>query len=145
MTDPPVRTARGFWVGFGPGLLLMAWGVHLYLEATPDLERRIDLTKWLVGLDLAHDLLLAPIMVGIGYLVSRAVPAPARAAVQAALIATGIVLLISFLPLMGSAGNANATIQPIRYGPAIAAVIAVVWLGAAVAVTVTTRQHRRRG
>lgn len=139
------HTPRAFWVGLGLGLLMMAWGVRLYLEATPDLERRIDLTKWLVGLDLAHDLLLAPAVVGVGYLVSRAVPARARAAVQAALIATGVVLLVGLLPLMGTAGTANATIQPIRYGPAIAAVIAVIWVAAAVAVVITMRrdmEHR---
>jgi hypothetical protein len=143
VTDPASRTPRTFWVGLGAGLLVMGWGVRLYLEATPDLDRQLDLAKWLVGLDLAHDLLLAPAVVGIGYLVRRSVPAGARAAVQAALIATGVILLVGLLPLMGTAGARNPTIQPIRYGPAIAAVIAVIWVGAAVGVlTSTHRLHR---
>ncbi len=144
MTEPAGPTPRAFWVGLGLGLLLMAWGVRLYVESTPDLARRLDLAKWLVGLDLAHDLLLAPAVVGVGYLVGRAVPLGARAAVQVALIATGTVLLVGLLPLMGTAGTANATIQPIRYGPAIAAVIAVIWLGATIAALITTRQGRGR-
>ena len=97
-----------------------------------------------MGLDLAHDLLLAPAVVGVGYLVSRAVPARARAAVQTALIVTGMVLLVGLLPLMGTAGTRNPTIQPIRYGPAIAAVIAVIWVAAAIAVLITTRQGKER-
>ena len=74
MRDPARPTPRAFWVGLGIGILTMGWGVRLYLQATPDLDRRLDLARWLVGLDLAHDLLLAPAVVGIGYLVSRAVP-----------------------------------------------------------------------
>jgi hypothetical protein len=118
----------------------MGWGVRLYLQATPDLERRLDLARWLVGLDLAHDLLLAPAVVGIGFLVSRAVPARARAAVQTALIVTGMILLEGLFPLMGTAGTRNPTIQPIRYGPAIAAVIAIVWVAASIAVLRSTRR-----
>jgi hypothetical protein len=144
MIEPSGRTPRIFWVGLGLGVLVMGWGVRLYLEATPDLERRLDLAKWIVGIDLAHDLLLAPAVVGIGCLVSRAVPARSRSAVQAALIASGTVLLVGLLPLMGTAGTANPTIQPIRYPPAVAAVIAVIWVGAAVAVLITTRPAGER-
>lgn len=144
MTSPH-RTPRSFWFGLGLGILPMGWGVRLYLEATPDLGRRLDLAKWLVGLDLAHDLLLAPAVVGVGCIISRAVPSRARAAAQAALIVTGSVLLVGILPLMGSAGTANATIQPIRYGPAIAVVIAVTWGAAAASVLITNRQAKERG
>lgn len=142
MTDPAHPTPRAFWVGLGVGVLLMGWGVRLYVESTPDLDRRLDLVTWLVGLDLAHDLLLAPAVVGLGYLVSRAVPAGARAAVQAALIATGMVLVVGLLPLLGTAGTRNPTIQPIRYGPAIAAVIALIWVGAAIGGLASTRRNR---
>lgn len=142
MTDAGAPVPRAFWVGLSVGVLLMGWGVRLYLESTPDLDRRLDLVKWLVGLDLVHDLLLAPAVVGVGYLVSRAVPAGARAAVQAALIATGMVLLVGLLPLLGTAGTRNPTIQPIRYGPAIAAVITLVWVGAAVGGLASTRKGR---
>jgi hypothetical protein len=128
----------------GVGLLTMGWGVRLYLAATPDLARRVDLAKWIVGLDLAHDLVLAPAVVAIGLLVSRAVPARARAAVQAALILTGTILLVGLLPLLGTAGPGNSTIQPIRYAPAIASVVAVIWAGAAVGVLRSPRKGGER-
>lgn len=123
----PDGTPRSFWVGLGLGVLPMAWGVRLYLEATPDLERRIDLAAWVIGLDLAHDLVLAPVIVAVGYVVSRFVPRRARASVQSALIMSGTVLVVGLLPLLGTAGDANPTIQPIDYGPSIAAVVAVIW------------------
>lgn len=134
MTRSAGTTPRSFRIGLGAGLVVMGWGVRLYLEATPDLDRRLDLAKWLVGLDLAHDLLLAPAVVGVGALVSRLVPPAARAAVQAALITTGVVLLVGLLPLLDTAGDNNPTIQPIEYLPALGVVIALIWLGAALAV-----------
>lgn len=134
MTRSAGSTPRSFWIGLGAGLVVMGWGVRLYLEATPDLDRRLDLAKWLVGLDLAHDLLLAPAVVGVGALVSRLVPPAARAAVQAALITTGVVLLVGLLPLLDTAGDKNPTIQPIEYLPALGVVIALIWLGTALAV-----------
>ena len=51
-----------------------------------------------------------------------------------------MILLVGLLPLMGTAGTRNPTIQPIRYGPAIAAVIAIIWVGAAIAVLRSTRK-----
>ncbi len=133
--DPP--TPRSFWFGLVPGLALMAWGIRLYLDATPDLARRIDLAGWLVGLDLAHDLVVAPLILGLGALVTRVTPTRLRAPVQAALIATGAVVVVGLLPLLGSAGTGNPTIQPIDYAPSIAAVVAAIWLSAGIFAFVT--------
>lgn len=139
------RTPRSFWIGLGLGGLVMAWGVRLYLVATPDLTRRVDLVKWLVGLDLAHDLLLAPLIVGLGWLVSRFVPARARPAVQVALILTGSVVVVGLLPLLGTAPGNNPTIQPLDYRPSIAVVVSVIWVGVAVAAGVGWLARRRAG
>jgi hypothetical protein len=144
VTEPPAKTPRAFWIGLGLGLVPMAWGVRLYLDATPDLRRRLDLAGWLVGLDLAHDLLLAPAVVAVGLLVRRFVPARARATVQAALIVTGAVVLVGLLPLLGSARSDNATIQPIDYVPSIAVVVAVIWVVALGAGLATARRGRQR-
>jgi len=132
----PVRNAtpRSFWIGLVPGIALMAWGTRLYLDDTPDLARRIDLAGWLVGLDLAHDLILAPVLVGFGAIVTRLTPARLRAPVQAALIASGSVVLVGLLPLLSSAGSGNPTIQPIDYAPSIAAVLVAIWVAAGAAV-----------
>lgn len=138
----PDGTPRSFWVGVGLGVPLMAWGARLYLEATPDLERRVDLGAWVVGLDLAHDLMLAPVILAVGYLVSRFVPRRARASVQVALILSGSVLLVGLLPLLGTADGGNPTIQPIDYGPPVAAVIALIW-GATAALQWARARSRR--
>jgi hypothetical protein len=60
--------------------------------------------------------------------------------VQVALLLSGVVLAVGLLPLLGTAGDANPTIQPIDYAASITAVLAVIWLGAAVAAVVTRRR-----
>jgi hypothetical protein len=144
VTAPDRRPPRSFWIGLAIGVLPMAWGVRLYLDATPDLRRRVDLAKWLVGLDLAHDLLLGPAIVALGLLVQRLVPGRARAPVQAALIASGAVLVVGLLPLLGSADSDNATIQPVDYAPSMAVVLAGIWAAAASAALITFRRGRQR-
>ncbi len=127
-------TPRSFWIALVPGVALMAWGARLYLDATPDLTRRIDLAGWLVGLDLVHDLLLAPVLVGFGAIVTRLTPAQLRAPVEAALIVSGSVILVGLLPLLGTAGSGNRTIQSIDYAPSISAVLVAIWVVAGASV-----------
>jgi hypothetical protein len=128
--QPPARATHGvaFWIAVVGGLAVAGFGVAGYLERYPDVTRRVELARWIVGVDLAHDFLLAPLVVLAGYLVRRIVPRLALAPVQFGLMASGIVLLIAWRPLQGSAEyKHNATIQPLAYGPATLTVLAIVW------------------
>ncbi len=119
---------RTWWIAVGIGGAIMTWGVWFYLDATSDWARRLDFAKWLIGLALAHDLLFAPIVVTIGWLVTRTVPGSMRAPVQAGLIASGCVLLVALPPLRETANaSRNPTIQPLEYSTATLTVLAVVW------------------
>lgn len=147
MSDPETHAdehGRAFWVGLAIGTAVMAWGVRLYLEATPDLARRASFVRWVVGLDLAHDLVLAPVVLGIGLLVARVVPPRLRAVVQAGLIMSGFVVLVGLLPLAGSANTDNATIQPLDYGPSVLVVLTGIWVAMALVVLVPTVRRRVR-
>lgn len=141
MSSSGDRTPRSFWIGLTLGLIPMAWGTFLYLDATPDLRRRIDLAAWLVGLDLLHDLAVAPLVVALGWALARAVPARACPPLTAALVLTAMVLVVGWLPLVGSATVDNATIQPRSYGRDIAFVLLLIW---SVALTVVVAGRRRR-
>ncbi|HEX5616735.1 MAG TPA: hypothetical protein VFZ83_16415 [Acidimicrobiia bacterium] len=134
MTGAVERSVHGvrFWIASGIGVVVIGWGVALYLGATPDLDRRVDFAVWLVGLDLAHDLLVAPIALAVGVAVARVVRGPLRAPVQAALIASGCVLLVAAAPLARTADGANnPTIQPLDYTTATLTVLAIVWTACA--------------
>lgn len=143
---PPEEHGRSFWIGLAIGSALMAWGLWLYLDVTPDRERRVSLVSWIVGLDLAHDLLLAPVIVGIGLVVARVVPPRVRAPVQAGLIASGFVLLVGLFPLVGTYDGDNPTIQPLAYERTILIVLGLIWTAVGVgAVALRGRARRAPG
>ncbi len=118
-----------FWIAVVVGSAIMAWGVFYYLDVTPDWDRRINFGVWLVGIDLVHDLLLAPFLVAVGWAVARAVPPRWRAPTQAGLILSGTVLLVAWLPLNETAaGTDNPTIQPNDYRTATLALLGGIWV-----------------
>ena len=142
MTPPVERAPRSFWIALPVGLVPMAWGSWLYLDATPDLRRRIDFAAWLVGADLVHDLVLAPLVVLLGWTAARLVPARARPPLTIALVLTGTILLVGWLPLVGSATVDNATIQPRDYRREIVTVLIAIWAVALLAMMVRGRRRR---
>jgi hypothetical protein len=120
-----------FWLAVIAGVALMGWGVYLFFGATSGLEPRLGLALTLVGLDLAHDLVVAPFVCLVGVAVARVAPPWLRGPVQAGLIASAAVLAVAWLPLRGSARvTDNPTIQPLDYVTATATVLAVVWIAA---------------
>lgn len=119
-----------FWAAAIVGAALMGWGVFYFLDVTPDWDRRINFGVWLVGLDLVHDLVLAPFVVAVGWAVARAVPPRWKAPTQSGLVLSGTVLLIAWLPLNNTAaGTNNPTIQPNDYGTATLVLLAAIWTG----------------
>ncbi len=131
----PPRAAKhgiGFWIAVVAGSAIAGYGVAGFLDRYPDLSHRISLARWIVGVDLTHDLVLAPTVVVIGLIVRRIVPARALAPVQFAMMASGVVLLIAWRPLRASAAyHHNPTAQPLNYATATLTVIAVIWAIAA--------------
>jgi hypothetical protein len=127
----PSEQGRGFWACVVVGSAIMAWGVFLFLQDTPQWDRRLNFVAHLVGLDLAHDLLVAPIACLVGLVVARAAPCWLRAPVQAGLFASACVLAVAWLPLQGTASPVgNPSIQPLDYTSATATVLGVVWIAA---------------
>ncbi|MDZ7732150.1 MAG: hypothetical protein U5R31_02760 [Acidimicrobiia bacterium] len=122
-----------FWVAVVVGAAIMAWGVYLFLQSTPDTEVRVNWALWVVGADVVHDGLLAPLACLVGVAVARVVPPPWRAPLQAGLFTSAVVLFVAYAPLRGTAEPVgNPTIQPLDYGTATLTVLGVVWAGALV-------------
>jgi hypothetical protein len=118
----------GFWLAVLVGSSAIAYGASEFLAVYPDVERRLDLPRWIIGSALAHDLLLVPLVLLFGCLVSRFVPAVGRAPAQFGCIATGMVLLLAWHPLRRTgASKLNPSIQPLDYRTSTLTVLAVVW------------------
>ena len=136
-TPTPTSTGAGtdehhlglvFWLGLVIGGAVMAFGARGVLaDLGPD--NPVKLATWVVGLDLAHDLLLAPAVVILGLLLARVLPASARGPVRAAAGLSGMVVLFS-IPLITAWGRraGNSSTLPLNYAHSVLIVLAAIWV-----------------
>lgn len=132
MTAP--RYTRAFWVALPVGAGLMAFGAVGLVQDT-GLSPAADVARWLVGADLAHDFVLAPLACLIGFAVARVLPRVCRAPVEAALLTSGVLLIVVFPALRGFGRDQvpdNPSVQPLDYTSSTLTALAIVWALAAV-------------
>ncbi len=133
-----------FWVALAVGGGVMGWGVWLFLDATSSGAARRSFATWLVGADLAHDLVVAPVVALAAWALARVVPDRWWPPVQAGVVISAFVLLLAALPLAGTAdATGNPTIQPLDYPTSTLTALALVWV--AVGAWVVGSRLRRRG
>lgn len=126
----PDERGLGFWVALAAGTGIMAWGGWLFLDASSSAEARRGFVAWLIGIDVAHDLLLAPVVLIVGWLMARYVPARQRPPVHAGVVVSACLLALAYLPLRGTAsGTGNSSIQPLDYRTSTLTALALVWAG----------------
>lgn len=139
----PVASPRPPWPVLAVGGAVMGYAI---VGAWRDLGGDFrGWALWIVGADLAHDAIVAPLACLLGALVARVVPAGrARAHVQAGLVGSAAMLAVTWIPLRGWGGNpANTTIRPLDYTSATLTALALVWTVAAVSAAVATVRSRR--
>jgi hypothetical protein len=132
MTTPGY--SRAFWIALPVGIAVMVFGV-VGLVGDAGLSGGGDVARWLLGADLAHDFVLAPLACLIGAAFARVLPRRARAPVNAALITSGVLLIVVSPALRGFGRDQvpdNETVQPLDYTTATLTALAVVWALAAV-------------
>lgn len=88
------------------GVAAIGYGALRILTDSKD-TKPLALAKWLLGSLLVHDLLIAPVVIGIGWLLARFVPPRARAFVQAGLVTGGLVGALGVL-LIWRQGKSSA-------------------------------------
>jgi hypothetical protein len=81
-----------------------------------------------VGLALAHDLVLAPVVLLVGAGVRRVVPAGARPLVAGGLLVSGVLGLVAW-PLVRGYGRSagNPSVLPRDYGRGLLVALAATW------------------
>jgi hypothetical protein len=144
-SDEPGGYGPRFWVTAALGWVVIAIGVRGALLHHVDTRPR-DLVTFVVGGALLHDLVFAPLVLGVGILLGRLVRGRWRAPVQVALIVGGVLALFAY-PLVRGFGRAthNPTSLPRDYGANLVVVVAVVWLAtAAGALLLRSRASRSR-
>jgi len=124
------------------GWALMSYGVYgLIINAAQ--TNPSSWLVWFLGGIVVHDFLLAPVVIGVGVLVSRAVPDRHRGPVQGALVAGGIVSLTALPYVLGfGRSSSNPSALPNNYAAALGLVL--VLIAAVAAVLVALRRRRGR-
>jgi hypothetical protein len=130
-----------FWMTALAGWALIGYGVrgllHHHINTRP-----ANLATFVVGGALFHDLIFAPVVLGVGAVVARVVPGRIRAVVQGALIVSGCLALFSY-PLVRDYAIAlhNPSSLPHNYTANLALVLGIVWAAATILALVHLKRH----
>lgn len=124
--EPPPSPYR--WAWYLPGLVAVGWGLYGLIGSTEPLSWGLFVALGIAG----HDLILAPIAVGIGFLLARIVPAALRAPVQVGLMGSGIALIASFALVLGQGTSEDVpSALPFNYAGRVTVLLAVLWVAMA--------------
>jgi hypothetical protein len=128
--SPRPAYGRLYWLALAAALPVMAfgvWGLLGHAEATMPAAW----AGWLVAALLGHDLLVAPALLAVGWLVGR-LPDRWRAPVRAGLMVSATVVLVTLPAFLGDGRETqpgNTSLLPNRYGRSLALVLGLVWAG----------------
>lgn len=126
------------------GLAAIAFGARGVVTGGVATDRPVTAT-WLLAGVLGHDLVLLPLLAVAGWLLTRLVPAPVRAPVQAGLLVAGVLVLVTVPLLLDRGDRTNPSSTPLDYPRNLAIVLGVVAAGTAVAVAVRLLRGPRPG
>ena len=132
----------GFWISAGAGWVVILVALQGILSNRID-TRPASLARFVVGGALLHDLVVAPLVLLLAFIVVKLAPPRARPVLQAALIVTAAIALFAF-PLVRGYGRAarNPTSLPHNYALNLVVVLAAVWSVAAAALVLRLRKNR---
>jgi hypothetical protein len=120
-----------WWIGLTIGGAIGLFGLGgLLTDAAKTMP--VVWLKWLIGLLLVHDIVLAPLVHLAGRGLRDRAPAAWRWPSQLGLVTSGVLVLASVPVLVGVGRRTqpgNASVLPGDYPLALAGVLAVVWLG----------------
>ena len=132
------------WICLVVGAGIMVYGVIGLLGST-SWSAAGSVALWVVGADLLHDLLIAPMVCLLGFVIARRTPTAWRWPVRAATLTTAVVLVVAY-PVLGGFGRDrvpdNRSVLPLDYPTAVATVLAVVWMIALIWGVATWRRQR---
>lgn len=123
-----MKERRGFWISAAIGWAIIAYGLrglfHHHVDTRPP-----NLGLFVIGGDVVHDLLFAPVVLLIGVAVARVAPRRWRSGVQAALIISGCLMLFAY-PLVRDYARVihNPSSLPHNYTANLTIVIGAVWV-----------------
>ena len=131
-----------FWIGIAAGWALIGYGIVGLLRNATDTHPG-NFLAFFLGSALAHDLVLVPLVLAIGWLGLRRVPPAARPAIAVTLVVAGPIALYAYPFIRGYGRDRhNPSLLPNQYGWALVTTIALVAATAALWGVWTARRKR---
>jgi hypothetical protein len=142
-TGPTGPAGIAFWVAFVVGWTIIGYGA-VGLVRTADDTHPLNFLVYFAGSAVAHDLVVSPAVLAVGWFGVRRLRRRARAAAAAALVISGTVALYA-LPFVLDLGRDpdNPSRLPNNYGLVLGVIIAVVSAGAFIWGVAAARSTRR--
>ena len=124
------------------GAVVMAFAL---VGALRDHDVKFGVLLFLAGVLVAHDGILVPIVIGLGFLLGRVLPVGTRPVVRGAAIVSVAVTLVA-LPLVLGFGRPadNPSVLPLQYGRGLVMLLIGVWAAAGASVAVRAWRRRKR-
>lgn len=117
-----------FWLAVIAGWSIIGFGVVGGLSEANRTHPR-SWAIWLVGCLVVHDFVLAPAVFTIGRVLRRSASGAVRRMLQAALVVSGVLLLLS-VPVLGGLGRRadNPTLLPRNYAIGLLVALVATWI-----------------
>ena len=96
MNEPAPTYTTGFWVGLAVATPILGYGVTGALAQLPGVQLT-SFVRYFVGAAVINDVVVAPAVCVLAWLVLRWVPRVAVVPVQAALVVSGVVGLVAIV------------------------------------------------
>ncbi len=121
---------------------MMAWGLRGLLTTAS--TKPPNWGRFFVGGVIAHDLVFAPVFALVAVLAVGHIPAAYRSYVQAGILISGLLTLVSLPMVLHPGGRPDdPSTLPLPYGRNLAIALACIW--AAVLITAVVDRRRRSG
>jgi hypothetical protein len=121
------RYGPAFWVACVIGWSVIVFGVAGLLDRL-GARGTIDVGVWVVGGNLVHDAIIAPLGLLLALAVALVVHRPWRAPLAAGVVTSAIVVAVAYPALRGFGRKPrNPSVLPLDYDRAVLTVLAVVW------------------
>jgi hypothetical protein len=124
------------------GLLFMGFGVRSALGDARD-AHPTALAVHIVGFDLFHDVVFAPVILLFGWVIKRVLPPYAHGPIRAA-AAISLLFTVFSYPLIRRWGKraGNSSTLPLPYGTNLLIILLTVWVATAIVVARRSRSKR---
>ncbi len=140
---PETTSRRGLVIGLILGVPILVYGIRgVFVDAAsthPD-----ELARWVVGTALAHDLVVAPLVLALGFILRQFVRHGAiLRALQAGFLVSAVLTLVAW-PFVRGYGRTQAvpSLLPRNYALGLGAYLGVTWAVVGVVVLVVSLRRR---